>query len=262
MIQIGNRKVGFGQPCFIVAELGVNHNGDINVAKQLVDVAVKAGCDAVKFQTFKREKSDFPDISMEEFQRFRNIPNLSYDEFKEIKKYCDQKKIIFFSTPHSLGAIDFLADLVQVYKIASPNIVRDYFVKRVRVKGKPIIASAGSIIHKTGVATFDEVDHFLTLVSNNIALLYCVSQYPCYDFDQKSFIEFRDRYDSYPVGFSSHSKDIEYSLQAVELGACIVEQHITLSDDFPCPDKDVSLNPEELSELVRCIRVIEEGNEK
>ena len=263
MIQIGTRKVGYGQPCFVIAEAGVNHNGKLDVAKQLVDVAVKAGCDAVKFQTFKRTKDDFPDISQDEFDRFRNIPNLSYDEFIELKKYCDSKHIIFFSTPHSLGAIDFLASIVPVYKIASPSLTRDYFVKRVKIKGKPIIASTGSITNQNRKASMDEVDHFLSLMSStNLALLYCVSQYPCYNFSQHDFVAFRDRYEAYPVGFSSHSKDIEYSLQAVELGACIIEQHITLADDFKCPDSNVSLNPHELSELVRTIRIIEEGNEK
>jgi len=262
MIQIGMRKIGYGYPTFVVAEAGVAHNGSIDIAKQLVDVAVKAKCDAVKFQTFKRTKDDFPDISMDEFQRFRNIPNLSYDEFIEIKQYCDSKHIIFFSTPHSLGAIDFLADIVPVYKIASPSLTRDYFVKRVRVKGKPIIASTGSITSENRRASIEEINHFLTLVTNNVALLYCISKYPCYEFDRKSYIEFRDRYDAYPTGLSSHSKDIEYSLLATELGASIIEQHITLDDDFPCPDKNVSLNPYELGELVRCIRLIDEGNEK
>jgi len=263
MIEIGNRKVGSGYPTLVVAECGVNHNGNLDIAKQLVDVAVNAGCDAVKFQTFKRDKTDFPDISQEEFDLYRNVPNLSYDEFIELKKYCDSKDIIFFSTPHSLSAIDFLAKIVPVYKIASPSLTRDYFVKRIKIKHLPIIASTGSITAQNRKASFEQIDHFLSVVnSTNIALLYCVSKYPCYNFDSEDFIEFRDRYDAFPIGFSSHSKDINYSIKAVRLGACIVEQHITLSDDFPCPDRTVSLNPQELSMLVNTIRNIDEGNEK
>jgi sialic acid synthase SpsE len=253
MIQIatkhGFRYVGRQQPCFVIAEIGVNHNGHLDIAKRLVDVAVKTKCDAVKFQTFKQSEDP--------------IPNISYDEHIELKKYCDGKDIIFFSTPHSLSAIDFLAKIVPVFKIASPHITNDYFVKRVKVKGIPIIASVGSMTNQNHMATIDEVNHFLSVMNNtNLALLYCVSQYPCYNFDERNFVDFRDRYEAYPVGFSSHSKDINYSLRAVELGACIVEQHITLDDDFNCPDKNVSLNPYELEKLVSCIRRIEEGNDK
>lgn len=263
MIQIGERKIGNNYSCFICAEAGINHNGSIEIAKQLVDVAVDSGCDAVKFQTFKRSKSDFPDITMETYTKYRDFPNLSYDEFIELKKYCDKQKIIFFSTPHSLSAIDFLAPIVPAYKIASPSITNDYFVRRVKSKGKPIIASTGSINRQNRKATCDEVDHFLSVANNgNLALLYCVSEYPCYNFDDKDFLRFKDRYDSYPIGFSSHSKNIDYSIYAVQLGACIVEQHITLSDEFSCPDKNVSLNPAELKDLVETIRNIEEGNEK
>jgi len=259
MIKIGDRKIGTNEPCFIIAEAGVAHNGHLEIAKRLVDVAVKANCDAVKFQTFKPVKSDFPDVSMEFFKRWRNIPNLSYDEFIELKKYCDSKNIIFFSTPHSLSAIDFLAPHVPAYKIASPSIVNDYFVKRVKSKNKPIIASTGSITHSTKRATEDEIDHFLTIMNNNVdlALLYCVSEYPCYNFDDQAFLDFITKYNGYDVGLSCHSKDISYSLYAVELGACIIEQHITLDDDFKCPDKEVSLNPQELEELVAGIRFFE-----
>ena len=263
MIEIKDIKIGENQPVFIVAEAGINAGDKIDVAKQLVDIAVETKCDAVKFQTFKPVKEDFPDVTIEFFNKYRKFPNLSYEEFVEIKKYCDKKKIIIFSTPHSLSAVDFLAPLVPVYKIASPSITNDYFVRRVKSKGKPIIASTGSISHQTKRATEEEVDHFLSIANNhNLALLYCVSEYPCYNFDEEEFNDFKERYNGYPIGFSCHSKNINYSLRAVQLGACIVEQHITIADDFPCPDKRVSLNPYELEQLVNGIRSIEEGNEK
>ena len=244
MIQIGERKVGPDYPCFIVGECGINAGTDINIAKQLIDVAVKAKCDAVKFQTFKQTKK-------------RNYPNLSYEDFPKIKKYCDEKGIIFFATPFELYDIDFLNPLVPVYKIASQYLTQDYFVKRIRTKGKPVICSTGSLIRENKKATFDEVDHFLSLMNANLALLYCVSKYPCYDFDSDDFEYFKSKYDNYPIGFSSHSKDIEYSIKAAELGACIVEQHITLGDDFKCIDSNVSLNPQQLTELVKQIREME-----
>lgn len=262
MIQVGKRKIGKNEPCFIEVDAGINHGGHLEIAKRLVDVAVKAKCDAVKFQTFKRTKKDFPDISMETYKKYRDYPNLTYDEFVELKKYCDTKNIIFLSTPHSLSAIDFLAPYVPLYKIASPSLTNDYFVKRIKSKGKPIIASTGSITHHTKRATEEEVNHFLTIMNHNknLALLYCVSEYPCYNFDADAFLDFMNKYSGYPIGYSSHSKDISYSLQAVELGACIVEQHITLADDFKCPDSSVSLNPQELEDLVYNIRKFEEGN--
>lgn len=263
MIQIENIKIEENQPCFIVAEAAINHGGKMDIAKQLVDIAVDTQCDAVKFQTWKRDKKDFPELDMDSYKKWRDYPNLSYDEFVELKKYCDKKKIIFFSTPHSLSAVDFLAPIVSVFKIASPSITNDYFVRRVKSKLKPIIASTGSITHNTRRATEDEIDHFLSIANNhNLALLYCVSEYPCYNFDESDFVDFKDRYSGYPIGFSCHSKDISYSVRAVQLGACIVEQHITISDDYSCPDRRVSLNPEELDNLVYAIRKVEEGNEK
>lgn len=261
MIKIGTRKIGINEPCFITVDAGLNHNGHIEIAKQLVDMAVKAECDAVKFQTFKRTKKDFPDLSMEMYKKYRDYPNLSYDEFVELKKYCDTKNIMFLSTPFSISAIDFLAPHVPAYKIASPSLTNDYFVRRIKSKRLPIIASTGSITTQSKRATEEEVDHFLSIMNHNknLALLYCVSEYPCYNFDDRAFLDFINKYDGYSVGFSCHSKDIGFSLYAVELGACIIEQHITLDDNFKCPDSKVSLNPQELEELVAGIRFFEGG---
>jgi len=247
MIKIQEREIGDNNPVFVIAEAGINHFGDLKIAKQLVDVAVNAHADAVKFQTFKPYE-------------IKDLKNITYDETIELKKYCDSKKIIFFSTPHSLSAIDFLAPFVPAYKIASPYLTNDYFIKRIRVKNKPIIASVGSMVHHNGIATTEEVDHFLSIMNQNtnLALLYCVSKYPCYNFNESDFMFFKEKYGAYPVGYSSHSKDISYSLCAVDLGACIIEQHITLDDNFDCPDKNVSLNPDELADLIEQIRLFEE----
>jgi sialic acid synthase SpsE len=247
MIQIKEKIIGNNNPVFVIGECGINHNGDLNTAKQLVDVAVNAGADSVKFQTFRPNE-------------IRDLKNITYDETIELKKYCDEKGIIFFSTPHTLDAIDFLAPIVPAYKIASPYLTHDYFIKRIKVKNKPIIASVGSMVHHEGIATTDEVDHFLSIMNQNtnLALLYCVSKYPCYNFSESDFLFFKEKYGAYPIGYSSHSKDISYSLCSVELGACIIEQHITLDNDFDCPDKNVSLSPNELKDLIEQIRLFEE----
>lgn len=243
-MNINGDEIGNNKPCYIIAEAGINHNGDYDTAKELVDMSVRAGANAVKFQTFKESEIKFK--------------NLTYDEFSQIKKYCDSKEITFLSTPHSLSAIDFLNSLVPAYKIASPHITNDYFVKRIKVKGKPIIASIGSVVNPTGIATEDEIKHFLRLVNSNVALLYCVSKYPCYTFKEEEFSDFVDNYGNYPIGFSCHHPGIEYSIQAFKLGASIIEKHITIDKDFNCPDKGVSINEEQLTELVDTIREIED----
>jgi len=245
MVKIGRKEVMFGEPTYVIAEIGINHNGDMKIAKQLVDIAAKAGCDSAKFQTFKETELNFK--------------NLTYPEFTEIKKYCDSKNIQFLSTPHSISAIDFLANLVPAYKLASPFITNDYFVKRVRMKNKPIIASTGSVSHENKRATYLEVNHFLQFINNHIVILYCISKYPCYNFDVDDFVKFVDYYSRYPVGISCHYPGIDFSVDAVKNGACMVEKHITLDDDFDCPDKKVSLNPDKLNELVTTIKSIDRG---
>jgi N-acetylneuraminate synthase/N,N'-diacetyllegionaminate synthase len=243
-LKIAHKEIGRNQPTFIIAEAGINHNGNLDDAKRLVDVAVNAGADAVKFQTFLPTELPFK--------------NITYDETTQLKAYCDKRRIIFLSTPHSLSAVDFLADIVPAFKIASTFITNDYFVKRVRLKGKVVIASTRSMTQNNRQATKEEVKHFMDLMNTNrIILLYCISEYPCYNFDDEAFLEFIDFYQSIPVGFSCHSKNIEYSVHAVELGARVIEQHITLDDSFECPDKKVSLNPMQLKALVEAIREVD-----
>ena len=245
-MKIGEREIGTGFPVFVIAEAGINAGDSLELSKQFVNVAKESGCDCVKFQTF---------LSMKE----RPFKTISYDETIQLKKYCDEQEIIFMSTPHSLSAIDFLYPLVPAYKIASPHITNEYFVKKIRIKRKPVIASTGSITQQNKKASEYEINTFLNTMGRNhdLALLYCVSEYPCYNFDLEDFKDFLEIYSTYPIGYSSHSKDITYSLLAVENGASIIEQHITLGDDFDCVDKHVSLNPDELSELVEKIRGFE-----
>jgi len=243
-MEINGDEIGYNKPCYIIAEAGINHNGDYDIAEELVDIAVRSGANAVKFQTFKETELPFK--------------NLTYDEFIQIKRYCDSQKITFLSTPHSLSAIDFLTPLVPAFKIASPFITNDYFVKRVKVKGKPIIASMGSVKNDTGIATEDEIKHFLRLANTNLAILYCISKYPCYTFNPQAFSDFIDSYNNYPVGFSCHHPGIEYSLEAFKQGACIIEKHITIDKTFKCPDKNVSIDEELLTKLISKIRDMED----
>lgn len=227
---------------YVVAEACLNHNGRYEIAERLVDIAVDAGCDAVKFQTFRGMK-DLP------------FKNLSFEQTQQISKYCKSKDIPFFSTPYTKESVGFLEPLLPFYKIASSQIVDDDFVKFVVQKNKPIIASVGSKKNRTGMATYDEIDHFLSLVNKDkLILLYCISKYPYDSFSTENFKKFKKTYPEIPIGFSCHSKNIKYSLQAVENGACLVEQHITVDNGFECPDKSVSLNPESLKQLVKEVK--------
>ena len=244
-MKIKNKEIGYGEPTFVIAEAGINGGDNYEIAKQLVDIASDAGADAVKFQTFKPTELDFK--------------NLTYDQFTQLKHYCDSKDVIFLSTPHSYSAIHFLNDLVPAYKIASPHITKKHFVRRIVHKQKPIIASTGSLNNKNKRASVYEVNTFLRRMNEKteLALLYCISKYPCYNFDVQDFIDFQDRYGIYPVGISCHSPDINYSIEAVKAGACIVEKHFTLHKDFDCPDKEVSITPEQLTTLIKEIRRID-----
>ena len=244
-MDIGGREIGFGCDTYIIAEAGINHNGEYDLAKKFVDIAVNAGADAVKFQTFKYAELAFR--------------NLTYEQYEKIKLYCDFKGITFLSTPHSISAIDFLDSIVPAFKIASPHINHKYFLKKIMRKNKPLIISTGSLTNKNKRASDQEIYQLFQYINNykDVALLYCISKYPCYNFDVDEFTSFRERYSRYPVGISCHSPEIEFSLTAVEAGAYIVEKHITFDKDFDCPDKESSITPEVLTEMIEKIREYE-----
>jgi len=236
-----NLEKFLGENCYIIADAGINHDGKLEDAKKLVDAACFANVDAVKFQTFTSEELPFN--------------NITYDETLEVKEYCDDMSITFLSTPHSLSAIDFLAPIVPVFKIASPHIVQDYFVERIRIKHKPVIASTGSITHISKVARYDEVNKFLShFTTDNLALLYCISEYPCYNFDAHEYEKFVNRYDAYITGLSCHSSQLSPAIEAAKCGASIIEKHIKLSDHHNCVDAAVSLSPKNFKNLVDMIR--------
>ena len=256
-------RIGIDKPCFIIAEAGVNHNGDIQLAKKLVDTAVDAGVDAVKFQTFKSENvvTKYADIAeyqekntgMKELQlnMIRKF-ELSYDKFLILKKYCDDKGTIFLSTPHSLDAIDFLQDIVPFYKVSSGDLTNIPFLKKIAKKDKMMIIS-------TGMATLDEVKDAVRTIENEnnrkIVLLHCTTSYPCplKDVNLNAMKTMMREFD-YPVGYSDHTLGLDVSKLAVREGASVLEKHFTIDKDLKGPDHKASLNPNELKELVRLIR--------
>lgn len=254
-------------PCFIIAEAGVNHNGDLKLAMELIDVAFQAKADAVKFQTFSAERLVTRSASKAEYQRkttdaresqFDMLQRLelSQEAHFELKEYAEKKGILFLSTPFDEISADFLSNLgVPAFKIPSGEITNLPFLEHVAKKMRPMIVS-------TGMATLDEVRVAVKKIretgNNELALLHCVSAYPA----EPSWINLRAMETlahtfEVPVGFSDHTTGIEISLAAVALGAKIIEKHFTLDRKLPGPDHGASLEPEELCALVAGIRKVE-----
>jgi N-acetylneuraminate synthase len=260
-VLIGKKKIGDGQPCFIIAEIGINHNGDINIAKKLIDLAAFAGCDAVKFQKRTIEIV----YSAEELAKPRENPfgttngDLKYGlefglkEYKEINKYCRDKKIIWFASCWDEGSVDFIDQFkVPCYKIASASLTDDELLKYTRAKGKPIILSVG-------MSTLAQVDHAIKVLGkNDLIILHTCSAYPS-EYDElnlKVIPALRERY-NLPVGYSGHETGLPSSSAAVAMGACIVERHITLERSMWGSDHAASLGTSGVIKLVRDIRLVE-----
>ena len=265
-IKINKKIISKKSPCFIIAEAGVNHNGNIKLAKKLIDTAKKAGVDAIKFQTFKSEDLVAEKAEMADYQK-DNIKikesqlemlkklELSEKDFRELKRYCDKKKIIFLSTPHTENAVDFLEPLVPVYKIGSGDLTNIPFLERIAKKRKPIILS-------TGMATLKEVKEAIKTIkkqkNNKIILLHCTTNYPT-PLKEVNLMAIKTMMKEFNVsiGYSDHTENINVSLAAVALGACVIEKHLTLDKNMSGPDHKASLEPKELKALVDGIRTIE-----
>lgn len=252
---------------FIIAEAGVNHNGDINMAKQLVDVAADAGADAVKFQTFKADQMVTPHAPKAEYQKqttdagesqhqmLRRL-ELSPEAHRQLLTRCAAKNILFLSTPFEEESADFLEALgVTMFKVPSGEITNLPFLEHLARKGKPMIVS-------TGMATLDEVKKAVQTIraagNPAVALLHCVSNYPADP--ATTNLRAMDTLAAtfqVPVGYSDHTLGNEVSFAAVARGACIIEKHFTLDRTLPGPDHAASSEPAKLKSLVQGIRKIE-----
>jgi N-acetylneuraminate synthase/N,N'-diacetyllegionaminate synthase len=266
-VRAGKIRIGTGEPCFIIAEAGVNHNGDINLAKQLIDVASEAGANAVKFQTFiaenvvtcAAEKAAYQIVTTgKEESQYAMIKKLelSFADFEELKKYADKKKILFLSTAADKQCADFLYHLgMPVFKISSGEVTNYPLLNHLASLKKPIILS-------TGMSTLGEIEEALRILESKgpkeIILLHCITSYPArIEEANLRVIETLRSAFKYPVGFSDHTEGIVTSLAAVALGACVIEKHFTLDKSLPGPDHSASLDPAELKDLVKSIRLIE-----
>ncbi|WP_318484949.1 N-acetylneuraminate synthase [Photobacterium leiognathi] len=254
---------------FIIAEAGVNHNGDINLAKKLIDAAATAGVDAVKFQTWKTELLVTEDAKMADYQvqntqreetQFEMLKRLelSYSDFSELKTYCDNRNIQFMSTPDEEQSATFLNGLQPIFKIGSGELTNTPFLRHIANFGKPVILS-------TGMGYLSEVEHAISTLQDAglsldmITVLHATTDYPTApeDVNLRSMQTIANAFPGITVGYSDHTLGIEIPVAAVALGAKVIEKHFTLDKTMSGPDHKASLEPQELADMVHAIRNIE-----
>lgn len=265
-LKIGNRTISERDETFIIAEAGVNHNGDMNLAKEMIDAASDSGADAVKFQTFKTEKLILKNMEKAPYQKVTTNRNesqydmlkrleVSKEQTKELMEYCRKKNIIFLSTPFEKISLDELDELgVSAFKIAATDLTNIQFLKQVAEKGKPIILSAGMCYLEEVVRALEAIYS----INKEVVLLQCTANYPIRDEEANINVirTFKEQFDIL-VGYSDHSQGVGASPYAVAVGAKVIEKHFTLDKNMEGPDHKASVTPKELQQLVSDIRRVE-----
>ncbi len=260
-IKIAGQVIGSSHACYVVAEIGINHNGDLGLAKKLIDVAVAAGCNAVKFQkrtvdvVYTKAELDRPRDSPfgttnGELKRGLEFGAIQYGE---IDAYCRSRGIVWFASPWDEASVDFLERFnVPCYKIASASLTDDNLLQHIRNTRKPIILS-------TGMSTMEQIDHAVEVLGrNDLLLLHATSTYPATyeELNLKVIPVLADRF-GLPVGYSGHETGIASSVAAVALGAVMIERHLTLDRAMWGSDQAASLEPNGMTRLMRDIRLVE-----
>lgn len=262
--RIAGRWIGGKGPCFIIAEAGINHNGSVERALQLVEAACASGADAVKFQTFSADEMVTPSSPKAGYQKKGRIDResqyamlkkyeLSEKDFHALSDSCREKKIIFLSTPFDLPSVRILSRIgVPAYKISSGDLTNIPLLRAVAQQKKPVLLS-------TGMADLGEIQKSVDILRNSpvpaLALLHCTSSYPC-DFISVNLRAMQTLKALFhlPVGYSDHTPGIIIPVAAVAMGASIIEKHITMDKSLPGPDHAASLEPDEFSQMVQAIR--------
>jgi N-acetylneuraminate synthase len=267
-VDIRGCRVGFGHPCFIIAEAGVNHNGDIELAHKLVDEASAAGADAVKFQSFIAEGLVTPQAQKAgyqvettgeagaQFEMLRAL-ELSAEQQAEIKAHCEELGIVYLCTPYEYDSVDMLDALgVAAYKVASTDTTNIPMLGYMARKGRPVILS-------TGMSTLGEVENAVNALrdgglTDKIIILHCTSEYPApvEEANLRAILTMQHAFGC-PVGFSDHTNGIGASPWAVAIGACMIEKHFTFDRTMKGPDHRASLDPSQFASLVETIRNVE-----
>lgn len=267
LISIADRKIGPGFPCFIIAEAGVNHNGDPALARELIVAAAEAGADAVKFQTFKAEKLVTKSAKMADYQvqntgqessqldMLRKL-ELQYDAHRELKDFAESLGLIFLSTPFDLEGIDFLKDLgVVAFKAGSGDLTNLPYLRKMASQGLPMIIS-------TGMAVLEECQDAVNAIREagdpGLVVLHCTTNYPCPE-EEVNLLAMQTMGAALKclVGYSDHTDGILVPQLAVAAGACVIEKHYTLDRNMEGPDHKASLEPHELKDMIQRIRQVE-----
>jgi len=260
-VQIGNRLVGDGQPCYVIAEIGINHNGDLDLAKRLISVAIAAECDAVKFQkrtvdvVYTKEELAKPRESRfgETNGDLKRGLEFGNDQYAAIDRYCRDGGITWYASCWDEGSVDFIDRFDPAcYKIASASLTDHALLRHTRRKGKPIILS-------TGMSTLEQVDQAVEVLgTSDLVLMHTCSTYPSQysELNLRVIQTLKDRYDI-PVGYSGHETGLASSVAAVALGACAIERHITVDRAIWGSDQAASLEPNGINRLIRDIRLVE-----
>lgn len=249
---------------FIICEIGVNHNGDVELAKKMIEKASECGVDAVKFQTFNSEDLVTDNAKTAQYQEKNTNESsqlellkkleLTFDEFEELKNYALEHDVMFISSPFDVKSVDLLEKLdVPFYKLGSGELNNFELIDYIQKTNKPLILS-------TGMSSLDEITETYNHIKNkdNLILLHCITGYPTsFSEANLNFIKTMQKEFDVPIGFSDHSPGIELPIAAVALGACIIEKHFTLDKTLEGPDHKASLNPKEFKNMVEAIRNVE-----
>lgn len=264
VVKIGDKLVGEGQAVYVIAEIGLNHNGDIDIAKKLIDAAVLAGCDAVKFQKRTPEicvppeqrntirETPWGDMT---YMEYREKVEFGVEEYREINRYCAEKKISWFASCWDIPSVDIIDSFAPVcYKIASATITDHTLLRHIQKTGRTVTLS-------TGMSTMEEIESAVDILSKNPLLIaHCTSTYPCKPEELNlSMIKTLEKRFKVPIGYSGHEVGLQTTYAAVTLGAKFIERHITLDRAMWGSDHAASIEPWGFMRLVRDIRVIEKA---
>jgi N-acetylneuraminate synthase len=262
VVEIGGRPVGEGQPVYVIAEIGLNHNGDVKIAKQLIAAAALAGCEAVKFQKRTPELCVPPEQrnvqretpwGLMTYMEYRRRVEFGEEEYAEIDRCCKEMELAWFASCWDEPSVDFIERFnPPCYKVASASLTDDALLGHTAATGKPMILS-------TGMSTAEEIDHAVSLLdAERLLIAHATSTYPCQpeELNLRVIGALKAKYDC-PIGYSGHEVGLQATLAAVALGACFVERHITLDRAMWGSDQAASVEPGGFSRLVRDIRVIE-----
>lgn len=264
-IKIGNKLVGSNHPTYIIGEIGINHNGDLDIAKKMIDAAVNAEADAVKFQKRTPDVCTPPDQQKKMRQTpwgyityldYRYKVEFDKDNYAEIDRHCKEKGIDWFVSVWDEGSVDFIEQFdTPVYKLPSASLTDHNLLRHVRATGRPIILS-------TGMSTMDEIHKGVEVVGEeNLGIMHSTSSYPCApeELNLKMIGTLKSEFPNIPIGYSGHEVGLVPSAIAVALGACMVERHLTLDRSMWGSDQSASVEPGGFRKLVKYIRVTEQG---